>query len=90
MAGGVRMALGSLMLLVFRRNWLAASMLRLAETLNYPSQIRGRDGQAFPLSSRILPARTRKTAMGGAIRVDSIEFSGKAASSPFRRHAVTR
>jgi hypothetical protein len=51
MAGGVRMALGSLMLLVFRRNWLAASMLRLAETLNYPNQIRGRDGQAFPLPS---------------------------------------
>ena len=55
MAGGVRMALGSLILLVFRRNWLAASMLRLAETLNYPNQIRGRDGQAFPLPSVVKP-----------------------------------
>jgi hypothetical protein len=36
------------------------------------------------LPSRILPARTRKTAMGGAIRVDSIGFSGKVAPPPFR------
>jgi hypothetical protein len=61
MAGGVRMALGSLMLLVFRRNWLAASMLRLAETLNYPNQIRGRDGQAFPLPSQNRPYRHRNS-----------------------------
>jgi hypothetical protein len=58
-------------------------MSQFAETLNYPEHIRGRDGPAFPLPSRILPARTRKTAMGGAIRVDSIEFSEKAALPAF-------
>jgi hypothetical protein len=51
MAIGVRMALGSLMSLVFGRKRLAASMLRLAETLNHPNQIRSRNGQAFPLPS---------------------------------------
>jgi hypothetical protein len=85
----VRMALGSLMSFVFRRKRLAASMSQFAETLNYPKHIRGRDGQAFPLPSRIRPARTPRTAMDGAIRIDSIEFSGKAAPSPYRRHAVT-
>ena len=86
MAGGMRMALGSLISLVFRRKPLAVSRLRFAETLSHPNHIRGRDGQAFPLPSRILPARTRKTAMDGAIRIDSVGFSGKAAPSPFRRH----
>jgi hypothetical protein len=86
MAGGVRMALGSLDSLAFQRNRLAASMLWFAETLNHPNQIRGRDGQAFPLPSRNLPARARRTAMDGAIHIDSIGFYGKAALPPFRRH----
>jgi hypothetical protein len=64
MAGGVRMALGSLMLLVFRRDWLAASMLRRAETLNYPNQLRGRDGQAFPLPSKLRHIRNGKNPEG--------------------------
>jgi hypothetical protein len=86
MAGGVGMALGSLMSLVFRREWLAASMLRLAKTLNHPNQIRGQDGQAFPLPSRLRPSRTPKTTTGGAIRIDFIDFSGKATPPPLRQH----
>jgi hypothetical protein len=86
MAGGVRMALGSLDSLAFQRNRLAASMLWFAETLNHPNQIRGWDGQAFPLPSRNLPARARRTAMDGAIHIDSIGLYGKAAPPPFRRH----
>jgi hypothetical protein len=61
-----------------RRKWLAASMLRLAKTLNHPNQIRGQNGQAFPLPSRLRPSRTPKTTMGGAIHIDFIDFSGKA------------
>jgi hypothetical protein len=49
---------------VFPQKWLAASMLRFAETLNYPNNIRRRDGQAFPLPSDNLPARTRRTRDG--------------------------
>ena len=86
MPGGVRMALRPLISLMFRRERLPDAMSRFAETLNHPNHIRGRDGQAFPLPSRNFPARTRKTAMGGAIRIDSIWFSGKAAPFPIRRH----
>jgi hypothetical protein len=64
MAGGVRMALGSLMSLVFRRKRLAASILRLAETPNHTNQIRGRDGQTFPLPSKLRHIRNGKNPEG--------------------------
>jgi hypothetical protein len=76
------MTLGWLMSLAFQRKRLVGMFLLFAENLNQINHICGQDGQAFPLPSRILPARTRKTAMGGAIRVDSIGFSGKAAPPP--------
>jgi hypothetical protein len=44
-AGGVRMALRSLISLTFRRKRLAATLLLFAETLNHTNHIRGADGQ---------------------------------------------
>jgi hypothetical protein len=65
---------------------LAENPCQFSENFNHNNHIGGPDGQAFPLPSRNFPARTRKTAMGGAIRIDSIGFSGKAAPSPVLRH----
>jgi hypothetical protein len=83
MADWARTALGSLISLAFWLKRLAGIIWPFVENLNYSSHIRGPDGQAFPLPSRLRPSRTAKTAMGGAIRIDSIGFSGKAAHPLF-------
>ena len=62
MAGSVRMTFGTLISLVFRRKRLAIMFRWFARNHNHPNHIRRPDGQAFPLPSRNLPARTRKTA----------------------------
>jgi hypothetical protein len=51
------MALGSLISLEFFLKWLVGVILRIAENLNHPSQIRGPDGQAFTLPSKPTPSR---------------------------------
>src|SRR5271168_4006884 len=80
------MALGPLKSLTFRLKRLAGVIWPIAENLNNPNQRRGPDDRAFPLPSRLRPGRTRKTAMGGAIRIDFIVFSGKVAARPFWWH----
>jgi hypothetical protein len=63
-SGDVRMALRSLISLGFQRKRLAGTIRWSAQNLNYPTHIRGQDGQAFPLPSKLRTTKTRKNRDG--------------------------
>ncbi len=80
------MALGWLMSLAFQRKRPAGMFLLFAENLNLNQPNTRARWPRFSLAVPHSPRQNPQNAMGGAIRIDSIGFSGKAAPPPFRWH----
>jgi hypothetical protein len=84
MAGRAWMALCSLISLPFWEKRPAGRPWHVAENLNYPNDLRGPDGQAFPLPSNFRGWTNRlKAMMDGANGIDIIGEFLKGASRPF-------
>jgi hypothetical protein len=68
---------------------LTGPLLQFSENPIISTVYAGQTAKLFPCRPSFLPSKSAETAMGGAIPLDSIGFSGTAVPLRFRQNAVS-